>query len=98
MINNPTLKNALADGRRHLKEAEVAERLKLSKRTLQGWRLKGEGPHFLKLGRSVRYAEATLETWIAGRERGSTSATRPADLSNIHGSDLLPRSSRGDRS
>ncbi len=90
--------NTSNDVQRHLKETEVAERLELSTRTLQGWRLKGEGPSFLKFGRSVRYAESTLEMWVAACERGSTSATGPVDLSNIHQSNILSHSLQGDRS
>ena len=52
----------------HLNELEVAELLGLSPRTLQNWRLNGEGPPFGKFGRSVRYSVATVEAWAAGRE------------------------------
>ncbi|WJY20086.1 helix-turn-helix domain-containing protein [Alteriqipengyuania flavescens] len=55
-------------------EIEVADRLNLSVRTLQGWRLRGEGPHFLKFGRSVRYSSAAIESWVCEQERASTSA------------------------
>lgn len=98
MIKNLRSTNASSDGRRHLNETEVAERLKLSKRTLQGWRLKGEGPNFEKFGRSVRYAESTLETWIAECERGSTTALGRPEFSNIHRTDLLPHLLQGGRS
>ena len=64
----------------YLDEVEVAERLCLSPRTLQNWRLKGEGPTFVKFGRSVRYSVATLEAWVAGRERSSTTASSPPSL------------------
>lgn len=36
-------------------ESDVAIRLGMSKKTLQNWRVKGEGPKFQKIGRSVRY-------------------------------------------
>lgn len=98
MIKDFRSPNTSNDIRRPLNETEVAERLKLSTRTLQGWRLKGKGPSFLKFGRSVRYAESTLETWIAECERGSTSATGPADLSNIPQGNFLSHSLQGDRS
>ena len=98
MIKDLRSTNASCDSRRNLNETEVAKRLKLSKRTLQGWRLKGEGPKFQKFGRSVRYAESTLETWIADCARSSTTATGPADLSNIHRMDFPSHSLRGDRS
>ena len=36
-------------------EEELAKLLKTSERTLQGWRLKGGGPDYLKAGALVRY-------------------------------------------
>lgn len=36
-------------------EKDVAVRLGMSVKTLQNWRVKGEGPKFQKIGRSVRY-------------------------------------------
>lgn len=56
-----------------LSEAQTADFLKLSIRTLQSWRLRGGGPGFLKLGRAVRYARADLEAWLAASRRRSTS-------------------------
>lgn len=59
-----------------LTEGQAAVVLAVSKRTLQGWRTKGEGPHFLRLGRgrgAVRYDQAALKAYIASRVRASTS-------------------------
>lgn len=66
-------------GRSYLNETEAAVLLNLSKRTLQGWRLRGEGPKFQKFGRSVRYATATIKAWLEQCERTSTSASGPPD-------------------
>ena len=44
-----------------------------SERTLQGWRSRGFGPRFLKLGRRIVYRRRDLDAWLAGRERASTS-------------------------
>jgi predicted site-specific integrase-resolvase len=49
----------------------------ISPRTLQRWRVTGEGPPFVKIGRAVRYREDDLEKFIAERRRSSTS-TRSA--------------------
>lgn len=48
-----------------LNALEVAEYLKISKRTL--WRLlsSGEVPEPIRFGGNVRWSVATLETWIA---------------------------------
>jgi hypothetical protein len=38
-----------------LTQAESAELLRLSERTLERWRVSGDGPMFVKLGRRVMY-------------------------------------------
>jgi len=50
---------------RLLNEAEAAERLGWSKRTLQRRRWQRLPPGFIKIGRSVRYDPAALDTFIA---------------------------------
>lgn len=47
-----------------LTEAEAAELLSLSVRTLQAWRYGSSGPRYCRLGRMVRYRRADLLTWI----------------------------------
>jgi predicted DNA-binding transcriptional regulator AlpA len=54
-------------------ETQAAQRLLLSVRTLQGWRLTGGGPAYIKAGRAVRYRASDIEQWIEGRRRLSTS-------------------------
>ena len=46
-----------------------------SPRTLETWRVRGGGPHFLKVGRRVVYRRRDLDAWLADRERASTSDT-----------------------
>jgi hypothetical protein len=45
----------------------------LSPRTLEKWRVLGQGPAFRKFGRKVVYAESDLEAWADGQRRTSTS-------------------------
>ena len=52
---------------------EAAAFLELSPRTLDRYRVTGEGPAFHKFGTRVRYARADLEDWAAERRRTSTS-------------------------
>ncbi len=53
---------------------EAAVRLKISKHTLNRWRVTGEGPPFVKYGpRLVRYIDRVLDEWAARRTHGSTS-------------------------
>lgn len=51
-----------------LTESQVAERLRLSRRTLQGFRGRGEGPPYVKLGSGrcapVRYPEDLLNEYL----------------------------------
>ncbi|BEQ14192.1 helix-turn-helix transcriptional regulator [Desulfoferula mesophila] len=57
---------------------QAAAYLSLSHRTLEGLRLRGNGPRHAKLGGSVRYRIADLEAWIVERLRTSTSDTGQA--------------------
>lgn len=82
---------------RYLTETEVANWLGLSKRTLQGWRLKGKGPEFEKFERSVRYSPTIIQTWIRTRERTSTSATAPVGTCNTPNCGCDLPQSKGDQ-
>jgi predicted DNA-binding transcriptional regulator AlpA len=47
---------------------DAALRLKISKHTLNRWRVTGEGPPFVKYGtRLVRYLEPVLDEWARKR-------------------------------
>ena len=61
-----------------LNTEEAAAWLGLSPRTLQCYRIRGEGPRFKKIGRWVRYAESDLEAWLAECTRVSTSDNKNA--------------------
>ena len=52
---------------------QAAELIGMSKRTLEKWRVEGNGPPFLKLGRRVLYSRADLKAWLLSRRRHSTS-------------------------
>lgn len=65
----------------HLTEHQLARRLNISMRTLQGWRLRGEGVPFLKLGRCVRYPISVVDRWEREHLYQSTSG---ADACSIH--------------
>lgn len=63
-------------------ELEAAEIMRSSPRTLQAWRLRGEGPRFVKLGRGpkakVAYRAADIQEWIEAGLRQSTAERRAA--------------------
>lgn len=54
---------------RLLETADAAEELGLSRRTLEGWRRRREGPPYLKFGRRVKYRIEDIEAYKAARLR-----------------------------
>lgn len=64
----PTSPGTAPSPDRLLTQSQTAEYLALSERTLEGWRLRGEGPPFVRLSRNaVRYRLRDLDAWIAAR-------------------------------
>ncbi len=57
-----------------LTEAQSADFLSLSIRTLQAWRVRGGGPLFVRAGRAVRYRRRDLIAWMDQNTAASTSA------------------------
>jgi hypothetical protein len=55
-----------------LNQREAADFLRLSPRTLERFRLTGDGPPYVKAGRRVAYRPEDLDRWIADRVRHST--------------------------
>lgn len=51
----------------------AADFLGVSARTLEGFRVRGGGPRFVKIGGAVRYRLASLEEYLRHQERTSTS-------------------------
>lgn len=54
-------------------EAEAADFLCQSVRTIQKWRVTGAGPQFYKFGRSVRYRRRDLRDRVEARRKAHTS-------------------------
>ena len=61
------------NGTKYLSTREAAEWLGLSPRTLDRYRVSGDGPAFHRFGGRVRYLVADLEAWASARRRLSTS-------------------------
>ena len=57
-----------------LTETQVAQLTGLSIRTYQAWRLRGGGPRYIKIGRSIRYKRADVLEWIESNATSNTSA------------------------
>lgn len=47
-----------------LNEHEVSKRLGVSINTLRYWRVCGDGPNYVKMGRLVRYHAAELDSFV----------------------------------
>lgn len=53
-------------------EQEVAVFLRIKIKTLQSWRSSGLGPHFIKVGRHVRYKREDILSYIQENTADST--------------------------
>jgi len=47
-----------------LKTHEVADKLRVTKATIESWRCRGGGPQFVRYGRAVRYRPEDIEAFI----------------------------------
>ena len=68
---------ALTTRAKYLNNREAAEYLGLSVRTMNRYRVTGDGPPYYRLGNRVRYVRAELDEWVTGSRRTSTSDDDP---------------------
>ena len=52
---------------------EVTKLFKVSLSWLAKARMRGDGPPYIRIGRSIRYSEAAVVQWMKSRQRLSTS-------------------------
>ena len=57
---------------------DVADLLKVSRRTLHRWARLQKGPPSIKIGRSVHYRRASVEQWLLSLERVAASGATVA--------------------
>jgi predicted DNA-binding transcriptional regulator AlpA len=69
---DPTTKTS-AGFERLLTAGDAANLLRLSPSWLAKARMRGDGPPYVKLGRSIRYTETGILQWMRSRQRFSTS-------------------------
>jgi hypothetical protein len=63
-----------------LLERELAARWKMSVRTLQRWRVRGDGPSYMRIGGTIRYSMADVEQYERHRrENGGFQESPPRD-------------------
>lgn len=75
--NSVKRKSVVADPatERLLTVSEAAEFLRLSSSWLAKARMRGDGPPYVKLGRSVRYPQSFLRQWMKSQMHYSTGKT-----------------------
>lgn len=67
--------DAVNDPNQLLTEKETASLICYTQRALQNWRLRGGGPEYVKIGRSVRYQRRDVMKFIEDRKRKHTAQT-----------------------
>jgi predicted DNA-binding transcriptional regulator AlpA len=72
MTDQPARQTA-KEAERLLHAAEVSKRWGMSTSWLAKRRMDGDGPAFIRVGRSIRYSESALLQWLKSRQRLSTS-------------------------
>lgn len=65
--------DTVSNQRRMLRTEDAANYTGLSASTLNKLRLTGGGPEYIKVGKSVVYDPADLDTWLSSKRRRSTS-------------------------
>jgi len=78
VTNGPAGRPLPTDPDALLYPVEAAYLMALSDRTLEGLRVRGGGPVYVRLNRAVRYRRADVVAWINARCFASTSATSNA--------------------
>jgi hypothetical protein len=71
---------------RHLNQVQLADRWRMSERTLERWRWLGQGPRFMKLGGRVAYRVRDIEEFEAEQLRQSTPRARRIGSGGTRGS------------
>lgn len=56
----------------YLTPRELAELVRTSPRTVEGWRHRGTGPAFIRAAGRVLYDRADVDAWLAENRRTST--------------------------
>ncbi|MFD5277518.1 helix-turn-helix transcriptional regulator [Pseudarthrobacter sp. NPDC058362] len=50
----------------------LAEKLGVSRRVIDEWRITGQGPAFIRVGRTPRYRPEAVDAWLLSQEHLST--------------------------
>jgi predicted DNA-binding transcriptional regulator AlpA len=55
--------------------AQLSAWIGVSSITLNQWRARGQGPAFVRMGRTIRYDRRDVEAWLASQKIGGKSVT-----------------------
>lgn len=54
----------------YISTRELADELGLAPITIEIWRAKGQGPRYVKIGRTVRYRRQDVDAWLTAHMVG----------------------------
>ena len=57
-------------------EAETAAELHIQPQTLRAWRIRGQGPRYVRVGKLIKYRSSDIRDWV--QSRVTEPASRPA--------------------
>jgi predicted DNA-binding transcriptional regulator AlpA len=64
-------------------ERLLAQTLAVSISTIRRWRRTGDGPSFVRFGKSVRYRIADVEAWVAAKTRDGSRSLPKHDMAQV---------------
>ena len=66
-----------------LNEIQLSEKIHVSLACLRRWRLRGEGPQYVKVGPLVRYRPEAVEQWVDALPTGGN-GRKPRSVQAAH--------------
>lgn len=80
MIKTTVQDSTLSNTTKALTETQLAERWAISRKTLQAWRLRGDGPRFVRIGTAIRYMLSDITAYEAANTHNSTASVSASIL------------------
>lgn len=80
MIKTTVQDSTLSNTTKALTETQLAERWAISRKTLQAWRLRGDGPRFMRIGTAIRYMLSDITAYEAANTHNSTASVSASIL------------------
>jgi predicted DNA-binding transcriptional regulator AlpA len=80
MIKTTAQDSTSSNTTKALTETQLAERWAISRKTLQAWRLRGDGPRFVRIGTAIRYMLSDITAYEAANTHNSTASVSARTL------------------